>query len=103
VTPFRFGSERIFDLMLMLRLWGCGHRPCDVHNPTGGQAGRTQIKPADAMNTSVNVENANPAKATSATARRPATRARSRTRRRTATPDGGANSPMPIARMITSA
>ncbi len=35
VTLLHFGSKSIFDLVLMLRLWICGHRPCDVHKSTG--------------------------------------------------------------------
>src|ERR1700733_15043222 len=50
VTPFRVGSKRIPDLMLLRRLWGCGHRSCDVHNPTGRCVERPQINPADALN-----------------------------------------------------
>src|ERR1039457_71825 len=44
--------------MLMLRLWGCGHRPCDVHKSTGVRAKVSQINPANTMGAVVNVENA---------------------------------------------
>ena len=57
VTPFRVGSKRIPDLMLLRRLWGCGHRSCDVHKSTGRCVERPQINPADALNAVMDVEN----------------------------------------------
>src|SRR5580698_10335459 len=57
VTPFRVGSKRLPDLMLLRRLWGCGHRSCDVHKSTGRCVDLPQINPADALNSVMHVEN----------------------------------------------
>src|SRR5271163_1035974 len=50
------GSIPIFDLVLVLRLWGCGHRSCDVHKSTGGRAQGAQIERANAVSAVVDLK-----------------------------------------------
>src|ERR1700726_5187819 len=47
LTLFFRPSESDFDMILLLCLWGCGHRVSDVHKSTG--FGPSQINGADLL------------------------------------------------------
>ena len=50
------GSRSIFDLLMLLGLWGCGHRSCDVHKSTGCRTAGFQVDLSDALGAVVDVE-----------------------------------------------